>query len=311
MGKKNEEERLERRLGIAVGLSLVLNVAALWALAQTSANRQATGKRPEVKLTPISVDKPLPRRNGLLPSPKASPTPKPSAEQVQAAKAVGQLPTPVLPPAAYPAVQPLPLGAPAPLATPLPTPLPIQTPNPNAPKPVQVSLRPRTGTPRTTPDGFKPIVLPPPGSDIPLAGEDTGFHDSPTPKPTPRPTPAPTATPAPTPKPAATPAPGTTPAPTPSPTPKPADKPPKGETRDAEPLQKFPPEIPTGLKFKPQVKLSIDVDIDGSAEYAIRASSGNTEVDQYVLDALRKWKWTPALRNGKPIATSFEYTWDF
>lgn len=296
MATKNDEERTERRLGIAVAVSLVLNIAALWGLAQTSANRGVPASQPLAPLTPISLEAPLPRLRGLLPEPKASPTPPPSAEQTEAAIAAGKLPTPVLPPADYPGVQPFPAGVATATIPILPTPLPIPTPNPNAPKPVQVTLRARPGTvsAESSPGGFKPITLPPPGSEVPLAGEKTGFKDTPTPKPAP--TPVPTPTPAPSPKPDAS----------PSPTPTP-----KGDTRDAEPLEKFPPEIPPGLKFKPQVKLSIDVDIDGSAEYAIRTSSGNAEVDQYVLDALHKWKWTSALRNGKPLATSFEYIWNF
>jgi TonB family protein len=59
------------------------------------------------------------------------------------------------------------------------------------------------------------------------------------------------------------------------------------------------------------VKLSIDVDEKGAADYTILTSTGNSEVDEYVLEALRKWKWRPALRGGKPTATSFAYTWNF
>ncbi len=312
MKTDSDGQRLEKRLGVAVVLSLLLNAAGLWSLAQTSPERRAGKKANSSPRTiPVAVEKQLPRLRGLLPSPHASPTPPPGEKQAALAASSGKLATPALPPPAYPpVVAPSPTTAlPTPPPIPLATPLPVPTPLPGKRPAVQVALRtPQKtliGDPSALPRGFKPLILPPPGAGGQPLGDKTGFNDAPTPKPK--------TTPAPTPKPEKIekPEPGTDPTPdTETPTPKP-EKPEKGETRTAEPKEKYAPEIPEGLKYKPQVRISVDVEADGAADYHLLSSSGNSEVDAYVLAALKRWRWSPALRDGKPIATSFEMPWNF
>jgi len=140
---------------------------------------------------------------------------------------------------------------------------------------------------------------------VPTNGEGTSNSAPPPPTPQPQPTPAPTPTP---PTPAPTPAP-------PPPTPKPAPPPePTGPTQDAVASHQEYPEIPDELKsddLKTSVRVRVEIAADGSFTPYLRSSSGNAEIDQRVLEALKKWTWKPALKNDIPVASTQYFRFDF
>jgi outer membrane biosynthesis protein TonB len=43
----------------------------------------------------------------------------------------------------------------------------------------------------------------------------------------------------------------------------------------------------------------------------LRTSSGNTDVDQRVLEALKKWTWKPALKDGTPVDSVQYFRFEF
>ena len=97
--------------------------------------------------------------------------------------------------------------------------------------------------------------------------------------------------------------------PTPAPTPKPS-----GPTREAEPSRQVQPTIPEALRqgaFKSFVRVVVEIEADGSFEVSLRTSSGNAEIDQRVLEALRKWTWKPALKSGQAIASTQRFKFEF
>jgi protein TonB len=74
------------------------------------------------------------------------------------------------------------------------------------------------------------------------------------------------------------------------------------------------PSIPESLKqseFKTSVRVRVEISADGSSSPSLRGSSGNSEVDERVLAALRRWRWRPALRDGEPVPSSQNFRFDF
>jgi TonB family protein len=144
-----------------------------------------------------------------------------------------------------------------------------------------------------------------PGGNAPVGVPTPAQGPSPAPTPTPTP-PQPTPQPAPTPQP--------TPAPTPPPQPAPTPPPPAGPTQDAQAASQVLPDIPDDLKqddFKTSVRVKVEINADGSFVPTLRSSSGNDQIDGIVLDALKKWKWKPALRNGQPVDSIQLFRFDF
>ncbi|MGO8673440.1 MAG: energy transducer TonB [Capsulimonadaceae bacterium] len=134
----------------------------------------------------------------------------------------------------------------------------------------------------------------------PVEHEQVTAPPPPTPV-TPPPAPAPVQPPPPAPVP-------------PPPTPKPAPPPPAGPTLDAQPTHQEYPEIPDELKsddYQSFVRVRVEIEADGSFTPYLRTSSGNQEIDQRVLDALRKWKWKPALQAGTPVKSTQFFKFDF
>ncbi|MFI5386588.1 MAG: energy transducer TonB [Fimbriimonadales bacterium] len=89
--------------------------------------------------------------------------------------------------------------------------------------------------------------------------------------------------------------------------PKPDPPKPKGATKDSEPVSQIQPEIPDSLKsqdLKTFVRVRVEIAEDGNFEVILRTSSGNPEVDRLVLNALKKWKWKPALKDGEPVKST-------
>jgi TonB family protein len=147
---------------------------------------------------------------------------------------------------------------------------------------------------------------------------------TPTPIPTATPRPVPTATPKPeptaTPRPTATPKPEPTatprPVPTATPRPEPTATPrPRGITRSAGIRRQVKPRIPEDLKteeFRTSVGARVEISATGEVTgVTLRSSSGNSRVDELALSALRRWRWTPAMRDGEPIPSVQNIRFDF
>lgn len=86
-----------------------------------------------------------------------------------------------------------------------------------------------------------------------------------------------------------------------------------GENRDAQAVQAIVPRFPPGLKESGTqlvVKVQVAVAADASTDVSLLQTSGSPEVDRSVLDALRRWRWRPAVKDGQPFASvvTFNYT---
>ncbi|MBC8139207.1 MAG: TonB family protein [Fibrella sp.] len=89
---------------------------------------------------------------------------------------------------------------------------------------------------------------------------------------------------------------------------------PTGETRGAELAHQELPRLPDSLRdsgYKSFVRVEVEVLEDGRFTVTMRDSSGNPDVDTRVLDALKRWKWKPALRNGIPVTSTELFRFDF
>jgi protein TonB len=74
------------------------------------------------------------------------------------------------------------------------------------------------------------------------------------------------------------------------------------------------PEIPDYLRsdsYKASVQVKVEIAADGSAHPSLRTSSGNTDVDERVLAALRHWRWKPALKDGQAVSSVRKFRFDF
>jgi TonB family protein len=103
--------------------------------------------------------------------------------------------------------------------------------------------------------------------------------------------------------------------PKPDPLPEPVKPKPKGPSREAEPTDQVKPEIPDSLKqqggYKSFVRVKVVVEADGSAMPILRTSSGNPDIDNRVLEALKQWKWKPALKDGVPVQSTQLFKFEF
>lgn len=88
----------------------------------------------------------------------------------------------------------------------------------------------------------------------------------------------------------------------------------RGPNRIAFPEFTVEPTVPTAM-IVPGVTNSVDVTVDiaadGTHSEKIVRSSGNNEVDEMVLDALRQWRWDPAAREGLAIASGQNFKFTF
>ena len=85
-------------------------------------------------------------------------------------------------------------------------------------------------------------------------------------------------------------------------------------SEEAIPIEQVNPTIPQSLKsnqYKAYVRVKVEVWEDGRSTPTLKTSSGNQEVDSEVLSALRKWRWKPALLDGKPIASVHFFKFEF
>lgn len=131
------------------------------------------------------------------------------------------------------------------------------------------------------------------GGDAGITGSGTG----PTPTPAPPP-PAPPSSPPP-PPPASAPPPAPKPAPLPPPAPPPAPV-----QADAVIVSQPKPVLPDDINFD-DIHSSFfalfTIRADGSTDVKMVSSTGDSRVDQIVLDTARLWKFRPATVNGKPV----------
>jgi TonB family protein len=94
----------------------------------------------------------------------------------------------------------------------------------------------------------------------------------------------------------------------------PAPPKPRGPSREAQPDNQAQPEIPDDLKhgnFKSFVRVKVEIDTDGSFTPILRTSSGNADIDSRVLEALKKWKWKPALKDGISVKSVQLFKFEF
>jgi TonB family protein len=72
------------------------------------------------------------------------------------------------------------------------------------------------------------------------------------------------------------------------------------------------PKIPANLRSDSangtvRVRFTIKSDSSTTVEM-ISSSIGNTQIDQVILDTLRRWKWKPATKDGKPVESTVNQT---
>ena len=186
------------------------------------------------------------------------------------------------------------------------TPKPASHEQPKPPPVVRNKVITAAPTKSGPPDDNKGFVAPPDGNGAvgkPTTGQGQGEN-----KPHPEPPKDPVKTPDP---PVKQPDPIKQPDPVKQPDPPPVKQPdppkPKGPTKDAEPMSQVSPEIPDDLKsdsLKTFVRVRVEISEDGSFDVVLRTSSGKPEVDRLIVDALKKWKWKPALKDGEPVKST-------
>ena len=71
-------------------------------------------------------------------------------------------------------------------------------------------------------------------------------------------------------------------------------------------IEAVPPRYPyesRRLKEQGTVVLDVLLGPDGRVErIAVRTSSGHARLDKAALDAVRRWRWSPMLRDGQAVA---------
>ena len=85
--------------------------------------------------------------------------------------------------------------------------------------------------------------------------------------------------------------------------------------RDPEPVARIQPEYPPQAFRNHEegtVLVRVDVDANGTAtNSAVVNRSGSRELDRAAMDAVRKWQFKPALKDGKAIASSVDVPVEF
>jgi protein TonB len=84
---------------------------------------------------------------------------------------------------------------------------------------------------------------------------------------------------------------------------------PGGGQTGARALYKPMPEIPDALRRRNLELVAVarfSVAADGSAQVALIEPTSEPDLNRALLDALRRWRFFPAMQNGKPIASSVD-----
>jgi protein TonB len=69
------------------------------------------------------------------------------------------------------------------------------------------------------------------------------------------------------------------------------------------------PKIPDDLRegaFKSSALARFHIAVDGSAEVELVKPTPNPRLNRILLDSLKKWQFMPALKGGKPVASTEE-----
>jgi len=83
---------------------------------------------------------------------------------------------------------------------------------------------------------------------------------------------------------------------------------------EAQPFEQIKPKIPDALKtheYKSYVRVKVEISADGTSTVSLKTSSENQEIDQRVLQALRRWKWRPALFDGRAVNSVRYFRFEF
>jgi peptidyl-prolyl cis-trans isomerase B (cyclophilin B) len=86
-----------------------------------------------------------------------------------------------------------------------------------------------------------------------------------------------------------------------------------GASRRAEPENLAYPNLPVDAatrEFSRTVRVRAEVSVQGTANLTLVRGSGDGEIDTAILKALGLWKWSPALRDGQPLAQTQEFEYD-
>ena len=80
--------------------------------------------------------------------------------------------------------------------------------------------------------------------------------------------------------------------------------------RDPEPIERIKPTYPPDALSRGDqgyVTVSVEIDAQGlPTDVGLSRSSGHDALDQSALDAVRQWRFRPAIRLGKPVASRLE-----
>jgi periplasmic protein TonB len=74
------------------------------------------------------------------------------------------------------------------------------------------------------------------------------------------------------------------------------------------------PEYPRGArkgKLQGRVLLCVTVDAEGKVSDAVVVKTLTAEFDQSAVKAVRKWKFKPSIKDGKPVAVQINVVVDF
>lgn len=85
--------------------------------------------------------------------------------------------------------------------------------------------------------------------------------------------------------------------------------------RDAAPVARVQPAYPADaarVKAEGSVVVKVDVGVNGMpTNVTLAKRSGERALDEAALEAVRQWRFEPAIRNGKPVASTVEVPVDF
>lgn len=85
--------------------------------------------------------------------------------------------------------------------------------------------------------------------------------------------------------------------------------------RDATPVARVQPAYPAEaarVKAEGSVTVKVEVDANGiPTSVTLAKRSGERALDEAALEAVRQWRFQPAIRNGKPVASTVEVPVDF
>jgi peptidyl-prolyl cis-trans isomerase B (cyclophilin B) len=86
---------------------------------------------------------------------------------------------------------------------------------------------------------------------------------------------------------------------------------PTGATTRAEPSFLVTPELPMSRgRYASRVLVEVTISERGNASVRLLKTSGDVGVDNALLTAIRLWKWTPAIKEGVPVRSVQQFTYD-